>query len=136
MLDSIGLDADMMITEAHDETMAARDALLLQQSQCKEAVRHEHHWAYKVNVDLREEQTQSVEVLTSLHALELSNVSTTLNKKIDQALLHISQERKMWKVLAGDYKRIADIAGEALLAKKQPCCNSIQYQLEKSKSLE
>ena len=59
ILDAIGLDADRMITEAHDETMVARDALLLQQSQCKEAVRHERHWAYKVNVDLREEHTQS-----------------------------------------------------------------------------
>ena len=35
LLDAIGLDADMMITEAHGETMAARDAFLLQQSQCK-----------------------------------------------------------------------------------------------------
>ena len=75
LLDDIGLDVDRMITEAHDETMAARDALLLQQSQCKEAVRHEPHWAYTVNVDLREEHTRSVEVLTDLHALELSNFS-------------------------------------------------------------
>ena len=75
-------------------------------------------------------------MLTELHALELSNVSTTVNKKIDQALLQISQERKMWKVLAGDYKRIADIAGEALLAKKQSCRNRIQDQLDKSAALE
>ena len=136
LLDAIGLDADRMITEAHDETMATRNALLIQQSQNREAVRHERHWAYKVNVDLREEHTQSVEVLTDLHALELYNVSTTFNKKIYQALLQISQERKMWKVLAGDYKRIADISGEALLAKKQSCCNRIQDQLYKSAALE
>ena len=42
----------------------------------------------------------------------------------------------MWKVLAGDYKRIADIAGEALLEKKQSCRNRIQYQLDKSAALE
>ena len=30
LLNAIGLDANKMITEAHDETMAARDALLLQ----------------------------------------------------------------------------------------------------------
>ena len=42
----------------------------------------------------------------------------------------------MWKVLAGDYKRIADIAGEELMAKKQSCRNRIQYQLEKSVALE
>ena len=41
----------------------------------------------------------------------------------------------MWKVLVGDYKRIADIAGEALLAKKQSCHNRIQDQLEKSAAL-
>ena len=74
-------------------------------------------------------------MLTDLHALELSNVSTAFNKKIDQALLQISQERNMWKVLAGDYKRIADIAGEALLAKKLSCRNRIQDQLEKSAAL-
>ena len=84
LLYTIGLDADMMITEAHDETMAARDSLLLQQSQCKEAVRHERHWAYKANVDLREEHNRSVEVLTDMHALELSNVYTTFNKNIDK----------------------------------------------------
>ena len=67
LLYKIGLDADMMITEAHDETMAARYSLLLQQSQCKEAVRHERHWAYKANVDLREDHNRSVEVLTDLH---------------------------------------------------------------------
>ena len=65
-------------------------------------------------------------VLTDMHALEVSNVSTTFNKKIDQSFLQISQELKMWKVLAGDYKRIADIAGEALMAKKQSCRNRIQ----------
>ena len=75
-------------------------------------------------------------MLTDLHALELSNVSTTFNKKIDQALLKILQERKMWKVLAGDYKRISDIAGEALLENKQSCRNRIQYQLDKSAALE
>ena len=69
LLDAIGLDSYMMITEAHDETMAARDALLLQQRQCKGEFRHERHWAYKVNVDLREERTRTVEVLTDLHAL-------------------------------------------------------------------
>ena len=42
----------------------------------------------------------------------------------------------MWKVLVGDYKRIADIAGEALLSKKQSCRNRIQDQLEKSSALE
>ena len=84
------MDADRIITKAHDETMAERDALLLQQSQCNEGVRHERHWAYKVNADLREEQTRSFEVLTELHALELSNVSTTFNKNIDQTLLQIS----------------------------------------------
>ena len=89
-----------------------------------------------MNDDLGEEHTQSVEVLTDLHALGLSNVSTTFNKKIDQALLQISQERKMWKVLEGDYKRIADIAGEALMAKKQSCRNRIQDHLDKSAALE
>ena len=38
----------------------------------------------------------------------------------------------MWKVLAGDYKKIADIAGDALLTKKQYCRNRIQDQMEKS----
>ena len=42
----------------------------------------------------------------------------------------------MWKVLAGDYKRIADVAGKALLTKKQSCRNRIQDQLEKSATLE
>ena len=42
----------------------------------------------------------------------------------------------MWKVLAGDYKRIADIAGEALLENKQSCRNRIQYQLDKSAAVE
>ena len=42
----------------------------------------------------------------------------------------------MWKVLAGDYKRIADIAGETLLAKKKSCRNRIQDHLEKSAALE
>ena len=42
----------------------------------------------------------------------------------------------MWKVLVGDYKKIADIAGEALLAKKQYFCNRTQDQLEKSAALE
>ena len=42
----------------------------------------------------------------------------------------------MWKVLAGDYKRIADISGEALLEKKQSCSNRIQDQLDKSAALE
>ena len=45
-----------------------------------------------MNTDFREEHTKYFEVLNNLHALELYNVSTKFNKKIDQALLHISQE--------------------------------------------
>ena len=70
--------------------MAARDALLLQQSQYKQAVRYERRMEYKVNAGLREERTQYFQVLTDLHVLEICNVSTTFNEKIGLALLQIS----------------------------------------------